>query len=65
MRHSCQGDRHRPCPPQVLGEEEKDPATGEVPVAGARGLAPRLGLHVTSKDVGLSYAGGGGDVHMC
>ena len=49
-----------PCSLQVLVGKEKDPATGEVPVADARESAPRSGLHVTSRTCGYRMLGAGG-----
>jgi hypothetical protein len=68
-RVSCElmhsgGDRHHPCPLQVLVGEEKDPATGEVPVADARVRPLRLGSPHHKQDVEVSYAGAEGDVHI-
>ena len=58
--HSGCGDRHGPCPLQVLIGEEKDPATGEVPVADTRARPLRLGSHITSRMCGYRMLGAEG-----
>jgi hypothetical protein len=60
MIEMCRGGRHAPCPPQVLVAKEKDPATGEMPVADTRERPPRLGLHITSRTCGYRMLEPGG-----